>query len=75
MQELYEQGKIIQTKSGTVPQQKRYLDEMPGVPLQDIWFDISPISPQSKERMGYPTQKPVALLERIVNLTSNEGFK
>ncbi len=73
MQELYEQGKIIQTKSGTVPQQKRYLDEMPGVPLQDIWFDISPISPQSKERMGYPTQKPVALLERIVNLTSNEG--
>ncbi len=73
MQELYEQGRIVQTRPGTVPQQKRYLDEMPGVPIQDLWLDIAPISPQSRERLGYPTQKPVALMDRIVKLTSNEG--
>jgi DNA modification methylase len=73
MQELYEQGRIIQTKPGTVPQQKRYLDEMPGVPLQSLWLDIPPIQAQSKERLGFPTQKPLPLLERIVMLTSNEG--
>lgn len=73
MQELYEQGRIVQTTPGTVPQQKRYLDEMPGVPLQDIWTDIAPIQPQSGERAGYDTQKPLALLERIISLSSNEG--
>jgi hypothetical protein len=73
MQELYNEGRIIQTKPGTVPQYKRYLDEMPGVPLQSIWMDIPPIHSQSKERLGYPTQKPVALLERIVALATNEG--
>jgi site-specific DNA-methyltransferase (adenine-specific) len=73
MQQMYEDGRIIQTKPGTVPVQKRYLDEMPGVPLQSIWLDIPPLQAQSKERLGYPTQKPLALLERIVNLTSNEG--
>lgn len=73
MQELYEQGRIVQTKPGTVPRQKRYLDEMPGVPLQDMWLDVLPIQAQSKERLGYPTQKPVALLERILRVSSNEG--
>lgn len=73
MKELYEQGRIIQTNPGTVPQYKRYLDEMPGVPLQSIWLDIPPIHSQSKERLGYPTQKPLALMERIISLTSNEG--
>lgn len=73
MQELYQQGRIVQTKPGTVPRQKRYLDEMPGVPLQSIWLDIAPIQAQSDERLGFPTQKPLALLERIVSLTSNEG--
>jgi hypothetical protein len=73
MEELYKQGRIIQTKPGTVPQYKRYLDEMPGVPIQDIWDDLQPIAAQAKERLGYPTQKPLSLLERIINYSSNEG--
>jgi DNA modification methylase len=73
MQELYKQGRIIQSKPGAVPAYKRYLDEMPGVPLQDLWWDIPPISAQARERLGYPTQKPVALLERIIQASSNPG--
>ncbi len=56
-----------------MPNYKRYLDEMPGVPLQDMWTDIAPISSQAAERLGYPTQKPLALLERIISASSNEG--
>jgi site-specific DNA-methyltransferase (adenine-specific)/adenine-specific DNA-methyltransferase len=52
---------------------KNYLDESTGVPLQNLWTDISPINSQAQERFGYPTQKPMALLERIVNASSNEG--
>lgn len=73
MEELYRQGRIVQTRPGTVPAQKRYLDEMPGVPLQDLWVDIKPIQSQARERVGYETQKPEALLERIIKLSSNEG--
>jgi DNA modification methylase len=73
MEELHRKGRIIQTKPGGVPQYKRYLDEMPGVPLQDIWDDISPIGAQAAERLGYPTQKPLALLERIIQASSNPG--
>ncbi len=73
MAELIKQGRVIQTKPGGVPQYKRYLDEMPGVPLQDQWIDISPIQARSKERIGYPTQKPLALLERIISASSNPG--
>jgi len=73
MEELYQQGRIIQTKPGTVPRYKRYLDEMQGIPLQDLWNDISPISSQARERLGYPTQKPEALLERIIKASSNKG--
>jgi len=73
MNELIQQGKIIQTKPGNVPREKKYLDEMPGIPLQDIWIDIKPISSQAKERLGYPTQKPIVLLERIILASSNEG--
>ena len=73
MQELIRQGRIIQTKPGSVPAYKRYLDEMPGVPLQDLWTDIRPIGSQAAERLSYPTQKPVALLERIIQSGSNEG--
>jgi len=73
MQELYSQGKIIQTTPGSVPAQKRYLDEMPGVPLQDLWLDIQPIQSQSAEGLAYATQKPEALLERIIKLSSNAG--
>ena len=70
MQELYEQGRIVQTKPGTVPRQKRYLDELEGIPLQDIWIDVPPVQAQSLERLGYDTQKPKALLERIIKLAS-----
>ena len=50
-----------------------YLDEMPGVKLGNMWDDIPPINSQAAERLGYPTQKPEALLERIINASSNEG--
>ena len=73
MQALIEQGRVIQTQPGAVPAYKRYLDEMQGVPLQDVWTDINPIAAQAAERLGYPTQKPEALLERIVTASSNEG--
>lgn len=52
---------------------KRYLDEMPGTHVSTVWTDIPPINSQADERMGYPTQKPVALLERIISASSNEG--
>ena len=63
-------GRVVQVKEGAVPRYKRYLDEMPGVPLQDVWTDIGPIAAQAKERLGYPTQKPLALLERIIAASS-----
>jgi len=72
MAELEKSGRIRYTKTGTA-EYIRYLDEMPGVPLQDIWTDISPINPQAKERLGYPTQKPEALLDRIITESTNEG--
>ncbi|MBA2453811.1 MAG: restriction endonuclease [Chloroflexia bacterium] len=64
---------MVQTRPGAVPAYKRYLDEMPGVPIQDLWTDIHPIGAQATERLGYPTQKPEALLERIIKASSNEG--
>lgn len=65
------QGKIHWPKSaGGMPRLKQYLDEMPGVPLQDVWTDISPLHNLADERLGYPTQKPVALLERIISASS-----
>jgi len=68
------QGKIHWPKSaGGVPRLRQYLDEMPGVPLQDVWTDISPLHNLAEERLGFPTQKPVALLERIVSASSNPG--
>lgn len=73
MESLVASGRIFQTKAGGVPREKRYLDEMPGVPLQDIWTDIGAIGAQAQERLGYPTQKPVSLLERIITTSSNEG--
>ncbi len=72
MQELIDVGRIMQTAPGRVPRYKRYLDEMPGVPLQDIWMDVVPVL-NSKERVGYPTQKPLALLNRIIQSSSNPG--
>jgi len=73
MAQLIAKGRIVQNKPGNVPQYKRYLDEMPGLPLQNIWTDIDPINMMAKERLGYPTQKPLPLLERILIVSSNEG--
>jgi len=71
MQETYEKGLVIQTKPGAVPALKRYLDEQKGIPVDSIWADIPPIQAQSSERLGYPTQKPLALLDRIIKASSN----
>lgn len=58
-------------KEGGVPRLKRYASKSPGVPLQSVWIDIRPLHNLSTERLGYPTQKPLALLERIIKASSN----
>ena len=76
MQRAYEQGLIHQSKPGAAPAYKRYLDEMQGQPVTDDWHDIEHLHGTSKsggESLGYPTQKPLALLERIIQASSNEG--
>jgi len=70
LDQMYADGRIEFRKTG-MPVYKRYLDEQPGVPLQDVWTDIR-LTSADKERLGYPTQKPVALLERIIAASSNE---
>ncbi len=72
MKELHKQGRIHYTKTGGA-EYIRYLDEMPGIPLQDVWDDIAPVNSQADERLGYPTQKPLALLERIIKSSSNKN--
>ena len=72
MQELERIGRLVYTSSG-MPEYKRYLDESEGVPLQSIWTDIDPVNSQAKEDTQYATQKPQALLDRIVKTSSNEG--
>ncbi len=73
MQEAFKNGLIVQSAPGAVPRLKRYLDEQEGNPVGDTWTDISPIQSQAGESLGYPTQKPIALLERIIQASSNEG--
>jgi site-specific DNA-methyltransferase (adenine-specific) len=72
MDALYETGRIHLTRTG-MPRYIRYLDEMSGVPIQDVWDDIPPVNSQAAERLGYPTQKPLALLERVISASSNPG--
>ena len=72
MQRLDDEGRLHFTKTGGI-RLKRFLDETPGKPAQALWDDISPINSQAKERLGYPTQKPLALLERIIQASSNPG--
>ena len=72
MQDLEDKGLLYYTSSG-FPKKKIYLEDMPGKPLQDIWTDINVIAGQANELVGYPTQKPEALLERIIKASSNEG--
>ncbi|WP_244540845.1 site-specific DNA-methyltransferase [Methylobacterium sp. yr668] len=73
MMQLYEAGRIIQPRPGAVPRYKRFLDEMPGVPIQDIWSDINAINSQARESANYATQKPESLAERIINISSRKG--
>ena len=71
MDQMFAEGRIEFRRTG-MPVLKRYLDEQSGVPLQDIWTDIR-LATASPERLGYPTQKPEALLERIIRASSKEG--
>jgi DNA modification methylase len=73
MAELFAAGRVVQARPDTVPQLKRYLDEMPGMPLGTVWDDIGPLQAAATERLGYPTQKPLTLLERIISASSNPG--
>lgn len=73
MQQAYDEGLIVQPRPGAVPRLKRYLDEQRGRPMGDVWADIEPLNSQAQERLGYPTQKPEALLERIIRLGTEEG--
>ena len=73
MQQLIDEGRVVQTKPGNVPMYKRYLVESLGTPITTNWSDISLIRGWSKERVGYPTQKPLALLDRINKASSKEG--
>jgi site-specific DNA-methyltransferase (adenine-specific) len=73
MAEFIREGRVVQTRPGAVPQLKRYLDEMPGMPVQSLWDDLPVINNRSKEWLGYQTQKPFALLERIISASSNPG--
>jgi site-specific DNA-methyltransferase (adenine-specific) len=73
MEQKIKDRRVIQPHPGSIPREKRYLDETPGIPLGTVWSDISPINSQATERLGYPTQKPLALLERIIQASSNPG--
>ncbi len=73
MKQLIADGLVAIPPKGKMPALKRYLDESKGLPLQSVWDDLSPINSQAKESLGYPTQKPLALLERIIKASSNPG--
>jgi DNA modification methylase len=73
MQKLIGEGRVVQPSPGAVPRYKRYLDEGAGRPIQDVWDDIPPVNSQAKERLGWGTQKPMALLERIISTSTNPG--
>jgi DNA modification methylase len=73
MQQKIDAGLIIQPSPEAIPREIKYLDEAPGVSLQDVWTDIDPINSRAAERLGYPTQKPLTLLERIIRMSSKEG--
>jgi hypothetical protein len=72
MQQMHDAGLIYYRTTG-MPMLKPYLDEMPGVPLQTFWDDIKPVISGSEERLGFPTQKPLELLERIIKASSNQN--
>ncbi|MCK4333672.1 site-specific DNA-methyltransferase [candidate division WOR-3 bacterium] len=74
MEQWDKEGRLYfpKSKNGRI-QRKRFLDELKGKPVQSLWDDIEPIGSQAAERLGYPTQKPQTLLERIINASSNPG--
>jgi DNA modification methylase len=72
MRRLDAECRIFYTRNG-IPRMKRFLDEAKGLPAQDVWTDIQALRSWHQERLGYPTQKPQALLERIINASSNPG--
>lgn len=73
MEAAYASGRVVQTAPGRIPRMKRYLDEQRGKPIGDTWTDVQPLNSRARERLGYPTQKPEALLRRIIEASSNPG--
>jgi DNA modification methylase len=74
MEQLHREHRLyFPADKGKMIREKYYLDEMPGAAMGDFWEDIPPINSQARERLGYPTQKPAALLERIITASSNAG--
>jgi DNA modification methylase len=73
MQKLYDAGEIVLSSTGKSLGRKRFLKDAKGTPITDLWDDVNRISPTSLERLGYDTQKPEALIERIIKASSNEG--
>jgi site-specific DNA-methyltransferase (adenine-specific) len=73
MEEFIREGRVAIPGDGSTPRYKRYLDESKGLPLGSVWDDINPINSQAKESLGYPTQKPLSLLERILKTSTNEN--
>jgi site-specific DNA-methyltransferase (adenine-specific) len=73
MAELIDRGLVDIPPAGQIPALKRYLDKSKGVPLGSVWDDLPPLNSQARESLGYPTQKPLALLDRIIATSSNEN--
>jgi site-specific DNA-methyltransferase (adenine-specific) len=73
MMQAWQEGRVVITEGSNVPRLKRYLDEQEGMPVTDLWTDIEHLHGQNKENLGYPTQKPIALLERIIRASSRPG--
>jgi DNA modification methylase len=73
MDQLIREGRVAIPPGGKTPRYKRFLDESKGLPVGSVWDDINPINSQAKESLGYPTQKPLPLLERIIQASSNKN--
>jgi DNA modification methylase len=73
MEAEYKAGRVVQTKPGSAVRYKRYLDEQEGRSIDTLWTDIPPVNAMADERLGYPTQKPLALLDRIIKASSNQN--
>ncbi len=73
MEAMVQNGSVAIPPAGEIPAQKRYLDQSKGVALTDVWDDLPPLNSQAKESLGYPTQKPLALLDRILATSSKEN--